>query len=185
MRLYTKMDTKEIKIPAGVEVTVEPTIIAVKGPKGSVVRVLHRDVEVKKVANSIHVSTKDTTASARALVGTFVSHIKNMIEGVQRPFVYKLKVVTVHFPMTVSLQNGELLVQNFLGEKRPRKVKIPSDVAVMVQGELITVESPDIEIAGMVATKIEQSTRVRKRDRRTFLDGIFMIEKCGQPITAE
>ena len=104
------MDTKEIKIPAGVEVTVEPTIIAVKGPKGSVVRVLHRDVEVKKVANSIHVSTKDTTASARALVGTFVSHIKNMIEGVQRPFVYKLKVVTVHFPMTVSLQNGELLV---------------------------------------------------------------------------
>ena len=55
----------------------------------------------------------------------------------------------------------------------------------MVQGELITVESPDIEIAGMVATKIEQSTRVRKRDRRTFLDGIFMIEKCGQPITAE
>ena len=175
----------ELNIPAGIEVKVEPAQISVKGPKGQVAREYPKDVEIKKTDNKIEVLTKEKTAAARALVGTFVAHIKNMFIGVQTPFTYKLKVASIHFPITVVIQNDILSVQNFLGEKRPRRVKIPAGATVKVQGEFITVESPDIEVAGITATKIEQATRVRSRDRRTFLDGIYMIEKAGEPISAE
>ncbi|MFH0868884.1 MAG: 50S ribosomal protein L6 [archaeon] len=175
----------EIDIPAGIEVTVEKSQFTVKGPKGKVVRKFSRDIEIKKSGDKMEVVTKGKTADARALSGTFVAHIKNMFNGVQNPYIYKLKVVSVHFPITVTIQNNELLVQNFFGEKRPRKVKLPADVSVKIQGEFITVESVNIEDAGMVATKIEQSTKISNRDRRTFLDGIYMVEKAGVPVTAD
>jgi len=175
----------EIPIPAGVEVKIEPANIIVKGPKGQVVRTFPKDVEIKKVDSKIEVSTKYKTAAARALVGTFVAHIKNMFTGVQNPFVYKLKIASIHFPITVTIQNGMILVSNFLGEKRARRAKIPAGAVVKIEGDFITVESPDVEIAGMTATRIELATRVRSRDRRTFLDGIYVIEKAGVPVSAE
>lgn len=175
----------ELSIPAGIEVTIEKAQIIVKGTKGQVVKTFPKGVEIKKTDSKIDISTKLKTAKARALVGTFTAHIKNMFAGVQTPHVYKLKIASIHFPITVVIQNNELLVQNFLGEKRPRKAKIPAGATVKVQGDIITVESPDIEIAGMAATRIEQATRIRSRDRRTFLDGIYMIEKAGEPVTAD
>lgn len=175
----------ELIIPDGIEVTVNYGEIIVKGQEGTIVRKFPKDVQIKKDGSKLEITVKGKTANARALTGTFVAHIKNMFAGAKSPYMYKLKVVSVHFPITVTIQNNELLVTNFFGEKRPRKVKLPADVKVTIQGEFITVESPDIERAGMVATKIEQSTKISARDRRTFLDGIYMIEKAGVPVTAD
>ena len=180
--MFTKM---EITIPAGIEVTVERARITVKGPKGQSERAFAKNVDIKKVDGKIEVSTKDETAKSRAIVGTFIAHIKNMFAGVQSPFVYKLKIASIHFPITVTIENGSLLVKNFLGEKRPRRAKIPANAIVKIQGDYVTVESSDLEIAGMAASRIEQATRVRGRDRRTFLDGIYMVEKAGVPVTAD
>jgi len=175
----------ELLIPAGIEVTVEVAKIAVKGPKGQVTREFPKYITIKKTDRKLEITTNDKTASTRALAGAFAAHVKNMFAGVQTPFVYKLKVASIHFPITVVIQNNEVVVQNFLGEKRPRKAKIPAGATVKVQDDIITVESSDIELAGMVATRIEQATRVSARDRRTFLDGIYVIEKNGQAVTAE
>ncbi len=180
--MFTKM---ELNIPAGVEITLERAKIIVKGPKGQAVREFPKDVEIKKVGTKLEVSTKGKTAAARALLGTFIAHIKNMLAGVQNPYVYKLKIASIHFPITVVIENKMLTVKNFLGEKRARRAKIPENVTVKVQGDFITVESADIEIAGMTATRIEQATRISGRDRRTFLDGIYLVEKAGIPVTAD
>jgi len=171
-------DTYDIAVPQGVEVKIEKDILRVKGPKGEVARPFpHKSVEVKAESNKVIISPKDKSSQTKTLVGTFNSHIKNMIAGVQNPYVYKLKVAFTHFPITVSSSASEFSVQNFLGEKKPRKVRLPQGVKVSVQGDRITVESADIELAGKVATLLEHSTKVSNKDRRIFQDGIYLVEK--------
>jgi len=181
--LFTKMVS--IEIPSGIEVNVEQARIIIKGPKGQVARTFHKDINIKKTDNKVEIIAKKKLAKSRALVGTFVSHIKNMFTGVQTPYIYKLKIVSTHFPITVTQQNNEISITNFLGEKKARKASIPAGATVKIQGDIVSVESVDIELAGMTASRIERATRVRLKDRRTFLDGIYIIEKAGEPVTLD
>ena len=176
-------DDKIIQVPEGVEVKIELDKIIVKGPKGEVSRdfpTKNLKIEIKN--NQIIISPLQDGAMVRALVGTFNSHIKNMIAGVNEPYIYKLKICSSHFPINVKLSGQELQITNFLGEKKPRKVKISPGVNVKIEGDIITVESIDKEMAGRTASDIEQATKISARDRRIFQDGIYMIEKAGKPI---
>jgi len=58
-----------------------------------------------------------------ALVGTIYSHIQNMITGVTKGYQYKLKIVFSHFPISVKIQDKSVLIENFTGERRPRKIE--------------------------------------------------------------
>ncbi len=174
----------KLDVPAEIQVKIEGDRIVVAGPKGKVERKYPvKNLEIKITAKEIEVVARGKTAQHRALEGTFMAHIKNMLKGVVEPFTYKLKIAYVHFPMSAKLQGSELIVSNFLGSKQNQIVKLPKDATVKVENEIITVTSPDIEIAGKAATLIEQSTKISNRDRRVFLDGIYIIEKCGRPIT--
>jgi len=173
------MSTK-LNVPDGIKTEVAGDKIIVSGPKGTVERKFPvRNLTIKAAGGEIELS-----AERLALENTFVAHIRNMLRGVVEPFTYKLKIAYVHFPMTASIQNLEFSITNFLGERRPRKARLPKGVDVKIDGEFITVTSPDIELAGKAATLIEQLTRISARDRRTFLDGIFMVEKPGVTISA-
>ena len=118
----------------------------------------------------------------RRLIGTFVAHIKNMVLGFKEPFKYRLQVVNVHFPMTVShdKEKKEIVVKNFLGEKKDRRIPLIDGVTVKVIKDIIEIESADIEKAGQIATRIEKGAHVRNKDRRVYQDGIFIIEKPGR-----
>ena len=113
----------------------------------------------------------------KALVGTIASHIENMIIGVTKKFYYKLKIIYTHFPVNVRIEGDTLYIENFLGEKAPRKAKILSGVDVKLSKDEITLEGIDIEKVGQTAANIEQATKVRGRDRRVFIDGIYIYEK--------
>jgi len=180
--MSTEIKTRFVEIPQAMSIHIEQGKITVKGPKGQVSRDFPRDIEIKTVDNKVQISAKMVNALTRALVGTFSAHIKNMFGGVQTPYIYKLKTCSTHFPMTATVSGSEFSVTNFLGEKRPRKVSIPQNVTVKVDGEIITVESLDIELAGKTATRIEQATRVSAKDRRVFQDGIYITEKAGKPV---
>jgi large subunit ribosomal protein L6 len=172
------MSIKIIPIPAGIEVKTDKDLVIVKGPKAELQRKFpSKAIGIVSADGKFEVQAKEKTAFARALAGTFTAHIKNMIAGVQIPYVYTLKVTFTHFPMSVSVSGSEFQVQNFLGAKKPRKVKLPAGVKVSVQGDLIKIESADLELAGKAATLIEQSTHITGRDKRVFQDGIYIIQK--------
>ncbi len=72
------------------------------------------------------------------------------------------------------------MIKNFLGEKVDRILEVPDGVDVEIKKEIITVKSPNKELAGQASANFETATRIRGRDKRTFQDGIYIIEKGGK-----
>jgi len=80
------------------------------------------------------------------------------------------------------VEGDEIIIKNFLGEKIPRKAKILPNTSVEIKSNQIIVSSSNIEFAGQTAANIERATKIKKRDRRIFQDGIFIIEKPGEKL---
>ena len=178
---------EEIEIPEGASANIEGKEIIIKKNNKEVRRKLNPIIEVKIQGNKIILSCKKTTKKEKKIFGTMKAHIRNMIHGVQKPFVYKLKACSgppnSHFPMQLSMANNVLTIKNFLGEKVPRLLKLKSGVNVKITGTDITVESPDIELAGSTASELELVTNIPNKDQRIFQDGIYITEKPEREIT--
>jgi large subunit ribosomal protein L6 len=177
--------TQQFPVPAGVQATVHDSILTVKGAKGEVVRNFKDpriSISLKDNTILFTATQKKVTRREEKQTFTFLAHVKNMLQGVQHPYVYKLKICSGHFPMNVSISGKQFAVKNFLGEKVPRTITIKENVKVEIQGDQITVTSCDIERAGQTAAHIEQLTRITNRDLRIFQDGLYITEKCGEPI---
>lgn len=173
----------EIEVPQGYEAKVEGYTLSIKNEKGEIRRKFPSQKMIIKVEdNKIIIDLKFKDAKTRALLGTFRAHINNMLAGLKELWEYKLKVCSVHFPMNVQAKGRELIINNFLGGKKPKVIKMPAGAEFSVEGETITINSADKEIAGMAAARIEQATRLTGKDRRIFQDGIFIIEKAGKVI---
>ncbi len=86
-----KIDLKqEIEISEGVTVELTGTTIKVKGPKGEVERdFVHPKIKIVNEPGKITLSSDKATKREKTILSTFVSHIKNMLEGVQEPHFYK------------------------------------------------------------------------------------------------
>jgi len=137
------------------------------------------NVEVVVKGNQINLSCNKTTKREFKRIKSFVVYAENIFKGLQEDFVYKLESANVHFPMTFKLEGQKLVINNFLGEKVPRMAKIMPNVEVVVKGNQISISSPDKEAAGQTAANFEKATLIRKRDRRIFQDGIYIVEKPG------
>jgi large subunit ribosomal protein L6 len=113
----------------------------------------------------------------KAMVGTYVAHIKNMFHGVTVGFDYHMKVVFNHFPMKVTVKGKQMQIDNYQGGKAPRFADIVGDCVVKVNGADVTISGPDIEACGQTAANIEKATSRRGFDTRVFQDGIYIVEK--------
>lgn len=172
---------EEITIPDNVEITLENNNLTVKGENGSLSRVFsHTKINLKINGNIIEVKCKSPKRKEKALIGTFVAHINNMIRGVTEEFEYKMKTVFSHFPIKTSVEGNEFVIQNFLGERSPRKAKILEGVTVETKGDDTTVKGIDKEKVGQTAANIERATKVKKRDIRVFQDGVYRISRGGK-----
>jgi len=173
------LERREVDVPEGVEVEVVGTKVVVRGPKG----VLERDfghakgVAMRLEGRKFVVESYFVDRKKKAVVGAVAAHVKNMILGVTKGFRYKLKVVFTHFPISVEVKNGEVLIKNFLGEKAPRRAKVLEGVKVKVEGRDVVVEGVDIEKVAQTAANIELACKVKEFDRRVFLDGIYIYER--------
>ena len=132
----------------------------------------------------IKIHAEKATKRESRMIGTVNAHVRNMIRGLSKEFIYKLEVASVHFPMVVKVDEAKkvLVIKTFLGEKADRHAKILPGATVEIKGTEITVKSHDKEIAGQTVANIEKATRVKGRDRRIFQDGIFLTERCGHKI---
>ena len=174
---------QEINIPENVEVFIEGDLVKVKGKEGESQRKFKiGSLKIEKEGNKIKIGNKNSTKREKKNMNTIVSHINNMIKGVQKKFEYILKVCFSHFPITVEIKEDEVTIKNFLGEKVPRKTKLPKNVEVKINKDIITINSCNKELAGQAAANFEMITKVRGKDRRVFQDGIFIINKAGKEI---
>jgi large subunit ribosomal protein L6 len=174
---------KIIPISEGVVVKKEgKELVLTKDGKENRKEVFHPMINISVKDDNIVLSTKKDNRSLKKIFNSFVSHINNLLSGLQEPFVYKLKICGSHFPITVKVEGKDIYISNYLGEKKPRKCKIVGDANVKVQGDIIIVESTNKEHAGMTAGIIEKTSQVRMHDRRVFQDGIYIIEKVGKKV---
>ncbi len=172
---------EQITIPDGVSATIENNIITIKGEKGEISRTFsHPKINIKINGNYIDIRSKNVRRKDKALIGTFIAHINNMIKGVSQGFEYKMKTVFSHFPIKTSVEGKEFVIQNFLGERSARKARILDGVTVEVNGEEVTVQGFDKERVGQTVANIERATLVKRRDVRVFQDGVYRISKGGR-----
>jgi len=172
---------EQITVPENVEVKMENNTIIIKGEKGELKRIFsHPKIIMKLNGKTVEIQSKNIRRKEKALIGTWVAHVKNMITGVTDGFEYKMKTVFSHFPIKTSVEGNEFVIQNFLGERAPRKAKILEGVNVEVKGEDITVNGPDKEKVGQTVANIERAGEVKKRDIRVFQDGVYRISKGGR-----
>ena len=172
---------EKVDIPESVDASVEWPFIRVKGPKGQLEREfkgpLLRFVNVEKNGNTIVIKSSSKRRRVGALVGTIHAHTRNLIEGSLNGYVYKLKMHYVHFPMTIEIKSNQVVVKNFLGERTLRRASIVGKSKVEQKKDEIIVSGPDKENVAQTAANIEQSCRLSGKDRRIFLDGIYITEK--------
>lgn len=167
-----------VEIPEGVEGMLNGRIITIKGEKGELVRDFsHAPIQIQLEGKTVTVKASWPRKKEAALVGTVRSHIQNMIKGVTAGFTYKLKIVFSHFPITIKIQGKTLTIQNFTGERNPRKAKIMGDTKVTVKGDDIIVQGINLEDVSQTAANIQNATKIRRKDPRVFLDGIYVYEK--------
>ena len=127
--------------------------------------------------DTVVIESEGDDAETMSTLGTFESHVENMFHGVTEGWEYKMEVFYSHFPMQVNVEGGEVVIENFLGEKAPRRTPVHGDTGVEVDDEEITLRGPDKEAVGQTAADVEQTTRVTDKDTRVFQDGVYITEK--------
>jgi len=173
----------KIKLPEGCTFVKERKSVTVKGPKGELKKALpDSEIKIVQEGTTLNLSYNKTNKENKRKLFTTNAHIKNMIEGVINGFTYKLKICSGHFPMSVALKNNIIEIKNFIGEVVPRKLVIKEGADVKIDGDIITVQATDKEIAGQVAASIEKLTKRPGFDKRIFQDGIYIIDKNGKSV---
>lgn len=169
---------RSIEIPKDVEVSVDGTLVKVKGPKGHLSKVLsYPGIEITKENSQVLVKAKLDRKQQKAMVGTLASHINNMLKGVTEGFEYKMKAVYSHFPIQLKASSNEVSITNFLGERQSRSAKILPGTKVEVQKDEVIITGIDKDNVGQTMANIEQATRVKKFDVRVFQDGVYLVDK--------
>ena len=170
---------RTIEIPEGISVSFSQDVFTAKGPLGTVERKLwYPGIRIEIGEGEVKVDAESSRKEQKAMVGTFTSHIKNLIKGVNEGFEYKMTIVYAHFPMQVKVDGKTLIIGNFLGEKKPRVAKILGETKVKVSGNEVTISGVNKEDVGQTAANIEQKTKIKRFDPRIFQDGIYIVQKA-------
>ena len=177
MKDITK-ECREIQIPENVQVKIEGDRVAVKGSQGELVRVFsHPGVKIEVESGKILVRPAKSKKENIALTGTYTSHIRNMVKGVNEKFTYQMKTVYAHFPVKMGVKGDKVVISNFLGERSDRSAKILSGVEVKISKDETTISGMDIEKVGQTCANIEKATKVKKKDKRVFQDGTYLVRR--------
>lgn len=146
----SRIGKKPIEIPEKTEVSVTPNLITVKGPLGELSRTLTPEVTVEVADNTVVVKQIADTLEARALWGTYASHVNNMVRGVNTFFEKKLILEGIGYKVEVKGNNLALA----LGFSHPVEVPIPVGIKVAVEKNNITISGIDKAMVGEFASKV-------------------------------
>ncbi len=151
----SRIGKKPIPVPDGVEVTIDGTLIRVKGPHGELTLRHHPNMKVEfdREKREIRVVRPDDQRMNKALHGLTRSLIANMVQGVTQPFEKRLEIVGVGYQAFLSGNELELQV----GFAHPVKMKIPEGIECQVPNPThIVLRSPDKQKLGQFAADIRR-----------------------------
>ena len=189
------IEWEEIDIPENVKVEVENKKVTVIGPKGKIVK----DFSHVKPVFILHTGEKIIVACGVKKdrdvkpLRTVASKIKNMIEGVQRWFIYRHKVAFAHFPIRVRVEGKNIVVENLYGQRD--KIRIPivgeqTEVEVILQPgsdipDEVVIKGPDKDAVSQTSANLQEACKLRgkrRKDPRVFQDGIwrYLVTREGE-----
>eukprot|EP00178_Gracilaria_changii_P000661 TRINITY_DN10853_c0_g1_i3.p1 TRINITY_DN10853_c0_g1~~TRINITY_DN10853_c0_g1_i3.p1 ORF type:complete len:194 (-),score=33.88 TRINITY_DN10853_c0_g1_i3:47-628(-) len=180
-----------LSIPKGLTLEVNTRVVTVTNSKGEKLvkdfRHLNMDMSVAKGSQGgqvfeckVYMATKKDIATVR----TVISHVKNMVVGLTKGFLYKMRLVYAHFPINVTLADDakSIEIRNFIGQRVVRKIDMLEGVTIVksenVKDELI-LKGNNLENVAQSAADIQMACTVKKKDIRKFLDGIYVSERTN------
>ena len=146
----SRIAKKPIALPAKTEATFASGVMTVKGPLGELKKTFKNNIAVAIGPEGVTLTLAYDNLQSRALWGTYASHIKNMIAGVNKPYEKKLVIEGIGFKSDVK---GKELVMS-LGFSHPVHMEIPSDLKVTAEKNVVTISGIDIEKVGQFAAQI-------------------------------
>ncbi len=131
-------------------VTVSGATLSVKGAKGTLEKSIHPSVSITVGEGGVSVVANDSSRLAKALIGTYASHVKNMVQGVETPYTKKLILDGVGYRMEVK--GKDLVLQ--VGFSHPVSMPIPEGVTAVVEKNALKLECINKETLGQFAANV-------------------------------
>ena len=169
---------EKIDIPDGITVTQKKHMLQFQGPLGKTFKSFRNipvSIEIKD--NKIILKAQGFRKRDYSILHTARSIIRNICEGLINGYTIKMKVVFAHFPITVKVEGKKVIIENFQGERAPRITKIVGNTKVIPKGEDVLLTGEVWTDITQTAANIELHTKVKDKDHRVFLDGVYVYEK--------
>lgn len=151
----SKVGKKPISIPKGVEVKIGEGKIEVKGPKGTLSRIIPAEVKVELKNEKIFLTPQIETERTKPLWGTTRALIFNMVKGVTEGFEKKLEIQGLGYKALLEGKNLAL----YVGLAEPVKMEAPQGINFSVEKEIITVSGINKELVGEIAARIRKTKK--------------------------
>lgn len=154
-KIMSRIGKKPIKIPQGVEVSIENNVVKIKGPKGELVRIIRPEIKVVKNSSpegeEVIVAPDKETKRTNALWGLSRTLIDNMVKGVSEGFSKRLEIQGVGY--RANLEGEDLVL--LMGFSHPVKIEKVAGIKFEVQKNIIIVSGINKELVGQIAAKIK------------------------------
>lgn len=173
----SRLGKQPIALPNGVEAKYENGIFSVKGPKGTLEKSFKNYVTVTIEDGNVTLAPASEKDVARALWGTYASHVNNMVKGVTEGFEKKLEIEGVGYRAEAQGQTLKLNV----GFSHPVTLTAPAEVSVAVEKNVITLQSVDKEILGQFAADVKKVKPPEPyKGKGIRYQGEYIIRKQGK-----
>ena len=168
----------QIDIPQGVKVDIKGTEVNVSGPLGSNKR-MRNDRMLTVTADGKNIKIDSVKTFKKLLKKTsncensFAKELKNDMAGVTKHYEKKMKIVFAHFPISIEIKNNEVRINNMIGERSARISNIVGSTKVEVKGQDLRVYGASLDDVSQTSANLRKAVKIRKKDERTFQDGIY------------
>jgi large subunit ribosomal protein L6 len=174
----SRIGRKPITVPAGVTVTVEPEVVRVNGPRGTLEERKHREITIREEGDTLLVERPTDRGEHRALHGLYRSLVANMVEGVTAGFSKTLEIQGVGYRAALKGRDLELA----LGYSHPVSIKAPEGIEFEVpQPTRVIVKGISKQLVGEVAANIrKQRPPEPYKGKGIRYEGEYVARKVGK-----
>lgn len=177
----SRLVKKPIILPAKVEFSQKDSAVTVKGPLGSLTRAFGHGIAFTPEEGGVKLSAERESLETKTLLGTYASHLKNMVNGVDKGFTKKLILEGVGYKANVS---GTKLVLA-LGFSHPVEVAIPEGLKVTSDKNIVTITGIDKELVGQFSANIRALKKPEPYKGKGFrYEGEVIVRKQGKKVVA-